>query len=288
MRTEAPKSSCTGNPLSQCARSQAHGTRLEKSRAQRIMWLMEELNLSYDIKTYKRGPNGIAPPELKQIHPLGKSPIVSVQPPDASPMVLVESAAIIEYFLDHFSSPSTHLVPQRYKPGREGQVDGETDAWMRYRFFMHYAEGSLMSPIQVQLIMNGISAVLIPVMPLANAGTIAVRDAPVPFFIKPITGFITGKVSAEFLDQELRTHFRFLEDQLASAPENGPFLCGSRLTAADIQMSIPVIAALNLSIIPREEYPRLDAYAGAIQNEQGYRRAVEKVERIEGKPFVPI
>ncbi|KAK9574799.1 bifunctional glutathione transferase/peroxidase [Aspergillus fumigatus] len=136
--------------------------------------------------------------------------------------------------------------------------------------------------------MNGISAVLIPVMPLANAGTIAVRDAPVPFFIKPITGFITGKVSAEFLDQELRTHFRFLEDQLASAPENGPFLCGSRLTAADIQMSIPVIAALNLSIIPREEYPRLDAYAGAIQNEQGYRRAVEKVERIEGKPFVPI
>ncbi|KAK9567211.1 bifunctional glutathione transferase/peroxidase [Aspergillus fumigatus] len=243
---------------------------LEKSRAQRIMWLMEELNLSYDIKTYKRGPNGIAPPELKQIHPLGKSPIVSVQPPDASPMVLVESAVIIEYFLDHFSSPSTHLVPQRYKPGREGQVDGETDAWMRYRFFMHYAEGSLMSPIQVQLIMN------------------AVRDAPVPFFIKPITGFITGKVSAEFLDQELRTHFRFLEDQLASAPENGPFLCGSRLTAADIQLSIPVIAALNLSIIPREEYPRLDAYAGAIQNEQGYRRAVEKVERIEGKPFVPI
>ncbi|PKX99622.1 glutathione S-transferase [Aspergillus novofumigatus IBT 16806] len=243
---------------------------LEKSRAQRIMWLMEELNLSYNIRTYKRGPNGIAPPELKHIHPLGKSPIVSVEPADASPMVLVESAAIIEYFLDHFSGPNTHLVPQRYRPGREGQVGGETEAWMRYRYFMHYAEGSLMSPIQVQLIMN------------------ALKNAPVPFFIKPITGFITGKVSAEFLDQELRTHFRFLEDQLASAPEEGPFLCGSRLTAADIQMSIPVIAALNLSIIPRKEYPRLDVYAGVIQNEQGYRRAVEKVERIEGRPFVPI
>ncbi|GFG18233.1 hypothetical protein IFM5058_08908 [Aspergillus udagawae] len=244
---------------------------LEKSRAQRIMWLMEELNLSYEIKTYKRGPNGIAPPELKQIHPLGKSPIVSIQPQGASQsMVLVESAAIMEYFLDHFGGPNTRLIPERYQPGREGQLGGETESWMRYRYYMHYAEGSLMSPIQVQLIMN------------------ALKNAPVPFFVKPITGFITGKVSAEFLNQELRTHFRFLEDQLASAPEEGPFLCGSQLTAADIQMSIPVIAALNLSIIPRREYPRLDAYAAQIQNSSGYRRAVEKVEKIEGKPFVPI
>ncbi|KAF7172387.1 hypothetical protein CNMCM5623_004589 [Aspergillus felis] len=246
-------------------------TRLEKSRAQRIMWLMEELNLSYDIKTYKRGPNGVAPPELKQIHPLGKSPIVSIQPSDApQPTVLAESGVIIEYFLDHFGGPNTRLVPERYQPGREGQLGGETESWMRYRYYMHYVEGSLMSPIQVQLIMNSI------------------KNAPVPFFIKPITRLITGKVSAEFLDRELRTHFGFLEDQLASAPEEGPFLCGSQLTAADIQMSLAVIAALNLSIIPRREYPRLDAYAAQIQNSPGYRRAVEKVERIEGKPFVPV
>ncbi|KAF7118008.1 hypothetical protein CNMCM5793_007377 [Aspergillus hiratsukae] len=188
----------------------------------------------------------------------------------SQPMVLVESAAIIEYFLDAFGGPNTRLVPPRYQPGAEGQLGGETEAWMRYRYYMHYAERSLMSPIQVQLIMN------------------ALKNAPGPFFIKPITGMITGKVSTEFLDQELRTHFCFLEDQLASAPEQGPFLCGSQLTAADIQMSIPVIAALNLSIIPCKEYPRLDAYAGEIQNSQGYRRAVEKVEKIEGKPFVPI
>jgi glutathione S-transferase len=251
------------------------------------MWLMEELNLTYDIKTYRRGPNGIAPPELKQIHPLGKSPIVSVQAPDTSQLiVLVESATIIEYFLDHFGGANARLIPPRYQPGREGQLGGETEAWMRYRHYMHYAEGSLMSPIQVQLIMNGISLFLLPSCEFLMKT--ALKNAPVPFFIKPITGFITGKVSAEFLDQELRTHSRFLEDQLASAPEQGPFLCGSQLTAADIQMSIPVIAALNLFIIPRKEYPRLDAYAGEIQNSQGYRRAVEKVEKIEGKPFVPI
>lgn len=116
----------------------------------------------------------------------------------------------------------------------------------------------------------------------------ALKNAPVPFFIKPLIGIITGKISSEFLDQELRTHFKFLESQLASAPEGGPFLCGSHLTAADIQMSIPVIVVLNLSIIPRKEYPRLDAYANELQNTESYKKAVRKVEELEGKPFVPI
>lgn len=120
------------------------------------MWLMEELNLSYEIKTFKRGPNGIAPPELKQIHPLGKSPIVSILPPGATePMVMAESGPILEYFLDHFGGAEAALIPKRYIDGKEGQLGGETESWMRYRYYMHYAEGSLMSPIQVQLIMNG-------------------------------------------------------------------------------------------------------------------------------------
>ncbi|RAO67248.1 uncharacterized protein BHQ10_003260 [Talaromyces amestolkiae] len=80
---------------------------------------------------------------------------------------------------------------------------------MRYRHYMYYAEESLMSPIQVQLIMN------------------ALKIAPIPFFLEPITRFIFSKVSAQFLDQELRIYFRFLEDQLASAQEQEPFLCRS-------------------------------------------------------------
>jgi glutathione S-transferase len=148
------------------------------------MWLMEELNLSYDIKTYKRGPNGIAPPELKQVHPLGKSPIVSIQPPDASPVVLVESAVIIEYFLDHFCGPNTHLIPQRYQTGREGKLGGETDAWMRYRYYMHYAEGSLMSPIQMQLIMNGICLSFFH-LSMANEGMKRSKTPPSPSSSNP-------------------------------------------------------------------------------------------------------
>ncbi|PWY86754.1 glutathione S-transferase [Aspergillus heteromorphus CBS 117.55] len=244
---------------------------LERSRAQRIMWLMEELNLEYTVQTFKRQPNGTAPPELKQIHPLGKSPLVSVTPPEATePMVLAESGPILEYFLDHFGGADTSLIPARYTPGKEGKLGGETASWMRYRYFMHYAEGSLMSPIQVQLIMN------------------AIKNAPVPFFLKPITGLVPGKVSKEFLDQELRTHFTFLETQLASAPDGGPFLCGAHLTAADIQMSIPVIAALNVGMIARAEYPRLDGYSERLQAQGAYRRAVEKIEALEGRPFVAI
>lgn len=118
------------------------------------MWLMEELNLSYEIKTYKRDPSGVAPLKLQQIHPLGKSPIVSVQLPQMEkPLVLAESAPIMEYFLDFFGG--SWLMPRRFIQGKENQIGGETESWMRYRFFMHYIEGSLMSPIQVQLIMNG-------------------------------------------------------------------------------------------------------------------------------------
>lgn len=116
----------------------------------------------------------------------------------------------------------------------------------------------------------------------------AVKNAPVPFFIKPITGLITGKVSAEFLDRELKTHFTFLENQIATAPEQGPYICGPNLTAADIQMSIPLLAAFNLSIIRESEYPRLKTYLQRLCSSQGYKQAAQKIEKIEGKPFVPI
>lgn len=119
------------------------------------MWLMEELSLSYDIKTFKRKPNGVAPPELKKIHALGKSPILSIEAPGVpKPKILAESGVILEYLLSHFGKDSS-LVPKQYPEGGEGQLAVETEAWMRYRYYMHYAEGSLMSPIQIHIIMNG-------------------------------------------------------------------------------------------------------------------------------------
>lgn len=114
---------------------------------------MEELDLSYEIKTYKRSATGTAPPELKRVHPLGKSPLLEVHPPSAQAITLAESGPILEHLLDHYSDGK--LAPRKFVTGKENQVGGETESWLRYRYFMHYAEGSLMSPIQVQLIMNG-------------------------------------------------------------------------------------------------------------------------------------
>ena len=129
-------------------------SRLEKSRSQRILWLLEELKLEYDLKTFKRTKEMLAPQELKDIHPLGKSPVITVEAPAASkPLVIAESAFIIEYLTEHFGP---WLVPKRYKQGREGEVGGESEEWLRYRFFMHYAEGSLMTYLLVALLVSSV------------------------------------------------------------------------------------------------------------------------------------
>jgi glutathione S-transferase len=96
--------------------------------------------------------NKLAPPELKKVHPLGKSPLVTIAAPSLSePIVLAESAAICEYLCDHFAP---HLVPTRWREGCDGKVGGETEQWLRYRFYMHYAEGSLMSLLMIAMFMG--------------------------------------------------------------------------------------------------------------------------------------
>jgi glutathione S-transferase len=111
--------------------------RLEKSRAQRILWLLEELNLDYEIKTYKRDKDMFAEPALREVHPLGKSPLITVTTGDGQPRVIAESGLIIEYLTGHFGK---EFIPKEYKAGHEGQIGQETDEWMKYRFFMHYTE----------------------------------------------------------------------------------------------------------------------------------------------------
>jgi len=128
--------------------------RLEQSRSHRILWLLEELKLKYELKTFKRRADKLAPAELKEVHPLGKSPIITIEAPGTSkPLVLAESGAIVEYLVDHFGQARPSLVPARYREGQEGKIGGETEEWMRYRYFMHYVEGSLM-PFLVMTLVN--------------------------------------------------------------------------------------------------------------------------------------
>ncbi|KAF8124865.1 hypothetical protein K438DRAFT_1892667 [Mycena galopus ATCC 62051] len=224
---------------------------LERSRAQRVLWLLEETRVPYEIKTYKRDPKTeFADPELKAVHPLGKSPV---------------SALIIEYLCEHFG-PS--LIPLKWKDGCEGKVGGETKAYMRYRYFMHYAEGSLMSLMFTWLLAKNI------------------KTAPVPFFIRPVTSRIGGMISTSYLDPNFDTNFAFLEEQLASAPNGGPYLCGDKLTGADIMMSFPVIVAaseMGARGPTKETFPRLIAYVEALKSSESYKRAVEKIVALEGE-----
>jgi Glutathione S-transferase, N-terminal domain len=133
--------------------------RLESSRAQRVLILLEELNLKYNIKTYHRSKDGLAGAELQDVHPLGKSPVVVLEAPDEKPLVLAESGAIVEYLVDHWGQ---HLVPKKTVPGKEGKVGGESEGWIRNRYFMHYAEGSLMGLLAIQAVMNSRFELLSP------------------------------------------------------------------------------------------------------------------------------
>lgn len=116
---------------------------------------MEELQIPYELKTYKRGSDRLADPKLKEVHPLGKSPILTIDRGDGKePLVLIESAAMTEYLCDYYGK---QLIPTRYPAGKEGQIGAETESWVRYRTFMHYAEGSLM-PLNVMALIVGSKA----------------------------------------------------------------------------------------------------------------------------------
>ena len=177
---------------------------LENSRSHRILWLLEELGVPYEIRHYKRDRRtSLAPPELLKIHPLGKSPVIT---DDGT--TIAESGAIIEYLVDRYGKGA--LVPPQRTPEK-----------MRYTYWMHFAEGTAMPPLVMKLVFNRI------------------ERAPAPFFVKPIARRISGKVKASFIDPNLRRIVKHIEDE----PGRDGWFAGSEFTAADIQMSFPVEGA---------------------------------------------
>lgn len=239
---------------------------LEQSRSQRILWLLEELKVPYELEVFHRNKQTkLAPPELKNVHGLGKSPVITVTPAGSTePVTIAESANIIEYLLEHFSNGST-LLPKRYQDGQEGKAGGETEEWLRFRYFMHYAEGSLMGLLLISVI------------------TYSIKNSAVPFFIKPVTNGVSNKIMTNFLEPSYKTHFTFLESQITTSPEGGSYLCGPRLTGADILLSFPLIAARGRAGLTEESYPKLFAYVGRLEEEAGYKKAAEKIIEIDGK-----
>ena len=220
----------------------------------------------------------LAPPELQKIHPLGKSPLLTIENDGMSePLVLAESGFMTEYIIDHFA---THLAPKRWKDGQEGQAGGETEAWLRYRHLMHFSEGSMMPNLLMLLVAS--SKYLLGAIQIPTDRKQAIENARVPFFLKPIVRGVTGKLRSAFLPQ-IKQQLDFLESQLASAPDGGEFLCGKELTGADIMMSFPLQAGGSRAGLTKESHPKLAAYVSRLESMNTFKKSIEKIVEVDGE-----
>lgn len=200
-----------------------------------MLWLLEELGVPYRLELYKRDPRTmLADPALRKVHPLGKSPIVT----DGDD-VLAESGAILE-----------HLV-EKYGEGRFAPAPG-TPERLRYRYWMHYAEGSAMPPLLMKLV-------------FAQVKTKA------PFVIRPIATAIAASVTRTFIGPQLATHFGFVEAELGKSA----WFAGDELTAADMQMSYPIEASFARGGL-EEERPSTRRWLDRVRARPAYQRALEK------------
>ena len=209
---------------------------LENSRSQRVLWLLEELDLPYELRRYQRNPQTLfAPPELMQVHPLGKSPVIT-----DGDITVAESGAIIEYLLDAYGN------------GRLRPAPGTADQ-RAFTYWLHFAEGSAMPFLLMKLVFD------------------KVREAPVPFFIKPIVKGISQKVMSGFVSPNIDRQMVFIEAQLARQP----WFAGSAFTAADIQMSYPLEAVAE-RVGLGGTYPKTADWLLRIHARAAYRRALDK------------
>lgn len=194
---------------------------LENSRSQRILWLLEELGLAYEVRRYRRDRKTmLAPPELKRVHPLGKSPVI-----EDGGRVVAETGAIVEYLVDKAD-------------GRLGPP-AKRDERLRYRHFLHYAEGSMMPPLLAMLVVRRLG--------------------------------LLGRLARAPVQKMLDQHLDWLETELAGRP----WFAGEAFTAADIMMSFPLEACRSRAGLD-EGRPNLIDWLERIHARPAYGAALRK------------
>lgn len=194
---------------------------LENSRSQRVLWLLEELGLPYEGRRYARDRKTmLAPPGLRAVHPLGKSPLI-----EDEGRVLAETGAIVEYLVD--------------KAGGDLGAPADRDAALRYRQFLHYAEGSMMPPLLAMLVVRRLG--------------------------------LLGRPARAPLQRMFDQHLDWLESELAGRD----WFAGEEFTAADVMMSFPLEAARHRAGLD-EGRPRLMAWLDRIHARPAYGAALAK------------
>ena len=209
---------------------------LNNSRSQRVLWLLEELGLPYEIQKYERDAKTmLAPPALTKVHRLGKSPVIT---DDGT--TVAETGAIVEYLLEKYGNG--RLAPAIGTPQR-----------LQWRYWLHFAEGSAMPPLLLKLIFERI------------------KVTPMPFFVKPIARGISDRVLGAMVEPNLKRQLDFMEAELGKSE----WFAGSEFSAADIQMSFPVEAAAQRAGLDASR-PKLMGFLKRIHARPAYRKALER------------
>lgn len=209
---------------------------LNNSRSQRVLWLLEELALPYEVKRYQRDAKTmLAPPELRTVHPLGKSPVLT-----DGDVTVAESGAIVEYLLDTYDAAGRLRPPVATAERR------------RFTYWLHYAEGSAMPPLLLALIFGRLP------------------KGPMPFFVRPIVEGVARKARQSFIEPQLRTHLGWMESEMTGHE----WFAGATFTAADIQMSFPIEAFAARGGLDASR-PALWAWLQRIHARPAYRKAIE-------------
>jgi glutathione S-transferase len=212
---------------------------LNNSRSQRVLWLLEELGLEYEVKRYQRNPQTmLAPPELRAVHPLGKSPVVTIKSADGD-TTLAESGAIVEHLAD------------RYGAGRLAPAFGSPER-VRYLYWLHFAEGTAQPPLLLKLLFDRIKS-------------------KSPLLVRPIARAIADKALSVFVLPNIERNLDFMEAELG----RHEWFAGPQFSAADIQMSFPLEAARARGGLD-EKRPRLMDFLQRIHARPAYERAVER------------
>jgi glutathione S-transferase len=212
---------------------------LNNSRSQRVLWLLEELGVPYQVERYERDPKTmLAPASLQKVHPLGKSPVVT-----DGKATLAESGAILEYLVETYGEG--RFAPERGTP-----------SFLRYRYWLHYAEGSLATPLLLQLVFDQI-------------------ERKSPFLVRPVALGISSQIKKLLVTPNLKRHFDYLEAELT---DHGPWFVGRSFSAADVQMSFGIEAAAARGLLKHR--PKLADWLRRIHERPAYQRAL-----VQGGPF---
>ncbi|WP_299080216.1 glutathione S-transferase [uncultured Paraglaciecola sp.] len=213
---------------------------LNNSRSQRILWLLEELNLEYQVKPYQRDSvTNLAPNTLTLIHPLGKSPIIT-----DGEVTVAESGAIIEYLI------GTYLNDKKDNQLRDPERG--TEEHRQYTYWLHFAEGTLMPPFVAKLVLD------------------KVRVSAKPFFVKMIANKIVDQLMASYYGPIIAKNMDYIESHLS----HNKWFAGDELSGADIQMSFPLEAAVARGTT--QEFPNITKFVETIHARPAYQAALEK------------